>query len=543
MNRQTSFMKRMQILFFEKPESLPEWLFFILRYVFLFAFTWIFINLCFFNSSSMYVFDMPLSVTAAGIVLILLFFFVYKLKQYAQTHSAFRNFVFRFYPLIAFCGLLLLFALQFVLAKAIYRPIGWDCGAIVGAAVKGDLSSEQFYFSTYPNNLLMFSLLKNLLSAFFAAGGTDYWLFLAVVNIVLVDITIYLVFVVCKKLFGLTCGFVAYALFILIFGLSPWLVVPYSDTFAMVFCPLVLLLFLEFQQSKKLWQKGIWLFLMGFVSIVGYYIKPYTLIVLIAILLYLLVRSINRLKQFGIFALTALVIAAGIVSSGLLYNMTVKNPNANVLDYSETLPMSYYFMMGLNTAVSQGTEKTLYGAYSAQDNLFAYSLPTPEAKQTETLKAAKDRIKAYTPAGYAKFLSNKANWVFSDGTFWVEGEGYDVDQPSVSASPLSKWIQSYFRFYGANYPSFANLAQGVWVVLLFFLICPLLNNSDDYKRSIFNILRIAVLGFLLYQMLFEARSRYIIAVLPVILILSGGGFSHFHENFYSYRKDGSEQAD
>jgi hypothetical protein len=127
--------------------------------------------------------------------------------------------------------------------------------------------------------------------------------------------------------------------------------------------------------------------------------------------------------------------------------------------------------------------------------------------------------------------------VFSDGTFWVEGEGYDVDKPSVSTDAFSKWVQSYFRFYGANYATFANLAQGIWVVLLFLLICPLFNDSGDYKKSLVNILRIAVFGFLLYQLLFEARSRYIIAVLPIILILSANGFSHFHQNFYSYQEE------
>nr|WP_319488727.1 hypothetical protein [uncultured Caproiciproducens sp.] len=432
---------------------------------------------------------------------------------------------------------MILFIFQVVMARAIYRPIGWDCGAIVECAVKGDLTSQRFYFSTYPNNLLMFYLLKNLLGVFFYFGGTNHWLFLSIVNILLVDLTIYLVFTVCKKLFGLACGFTSYALFVMIFGLSPWLVVPYSDTFAMVFSPLIILMFLNFQRTGRVFWKGVYLFLVGFLSVIGYYIKPYTLIVLISILIYLFVRSINSLKRFGFFVLALLIAVTGVSASYFLYNVTVKDPYSNVLDYSQSLPMSYYFMMGLNTAVSGGTGKTLYGAYSDKDNLFVYSLPTQQTKQTETLKEAMRRIHAYTPTGYARFLSNKANWVFSDGTFWVEGEGYDVDAPSVSTSAFSQWVQSYFRFYGANYFSFATFAQAIWVILLFLLICPLFNNSNDFKKSLVNVLRIAVLGFLLYQMLFEARSRYIIAVLPVIIILSTSGFSNFHENFYSYHEN------
>jgi hypothetical protein len=41
--------------------------------------------------------------------------------------------------------------------------------------------------------------------------------------------------------------------------------------------------------------------------------------------------------------------------------------------------------------------------------------------------------------------------------------------------------------------------------------------------------------------MFEARPRYIIAVLPVIIILSAAGFSHFHENFYSYQEEEKEK--
>jgi len=529
--------KRLQSYFFEKPNSFPELLFMILRYAFLLVFTWIFINVCFFNSSSMYLFDMLMSIVIAGIVLALLFFAIFKCKKYAQTHSHFFAFLYRYNVLIAVGGLAIVFIFQVVLAHAIYRPIGWDCGAIVECAVKGDLTSERFYFSTYPNNLLMFCILKYLLKGFFYFGRQNYWLFLSIINIVLVDITIYLVFAVCKKLFGLACGFASYALFILLFGLSPWLVVPYSDTFAMVFSPLVILLFLKFQEATHLFSKAILLFLIGFLSVAAYFIKPYTLIVLISILLYLLIHSMNSIKKIGIFILTVLIMLTGMSSSYLLYNVTVKDAYSNVLDYSQSLPMSYYFMMGLNTATSGGTGRTLYGAYNGDDNLFAYSLPTQQTKQSETLRIALERIKAYTPKGYIQFLSNKANWVFSDGTFWVEGEGYDVDKPSVSTTNVSKWIQSGFRFYGANYSDFANFAQGIWVILLFLLICPLFNNSGDYKKSIVNILRIAVFGFLLYQLLFEARSRYIITVLPVIIILATCGFSYFHENFYSYWDD------
>lgn len=539
----SSSINRLVHLFYEKPGSFPEWVFFILRYVFLFIFTCIFLNLCFFNASSMFQFNMPFSITIAGILLLALLFLLYKARGAKKNRSAFLSFIRRF-PVPAAAGvLLLLFAVQVFVAQAIYRPIGWDCSTIVECAAKGDLSFQTFYFSTYPNNLLMFCLLKYLLKAFFYFGGVDYWLFLSVVNIFIVDLTIFLVFLICRKLFGNTCGFVSLLLFVLIFGLSPWLVVPYSDTFSMIFFPLIFLLFLRWQEQKQIAVKGVLLFLIGFLSMVGYYIKPYTLIALLSVVIYLFIQNLNRLKQFGFFLLSSVLIFAGVASSCALYNTTVKEPYSKILDYSQTLPMSYFFMMGLNTTVSKGTGKTLYGAYSGEDNLFAYTLKTPEEKKAGTLREAEKRIKAYTPGGYARFLYNKANWVFSDGTFWVEGEGYDVDQPSVSTSPPSKWVQSYLRFYGANYPQFANVMQAVWIALLFLLICPLLNNSGDYKNAFVNILRIAALGFLLYQLLFEARPRYLIAVLPVFVLLSACGFSNFHKNFYSYPETDFEVPD
>ncbi|XOQ48471.1 MAG: PMT-2 domain-containing protein [Eubacteriales bacterium] len=537
---EASRKNRLFHLFYEKPSSFPEWLFFLLRCAFLVIFTCVFLNVCFLNASSMFQFDMPLSVTIAGALLAVLFLLLYKTREISKSRSAFFSFVRRFPVLSAAAGLLVLFALQVVMAQAIYRPIGWDCSTIVESAAKGDLSSQRFYFSTYPNNLLMFCLLKYLLKAFFSFGGTDYWLFLAVVNILVVDIAIFLVFLICRKQFGTTCGFVSLLLFVLLFGFSPWLVVPYSDTFSMLFFPLVFLLFLKWQEEKRIVWKGVLLFLIGFLSMVGYYIKPYTLIALFSIVIYLFIQNLNRLKQLGLCLLSFALLFAGAASCGAAYNVTVKEPYAEVLDYSQALPMSYFFMMGLNTKVSGSTGKTLYGAYSGEDNLFAYTLKTPEEKKAGTLAEAKRRIAAYTPRGYARFLYNKANWVFSDGTFWVEGEGYDVDQPSVSTAPFSKWVQSYLRFYGANYPRFANFVQAVWIVFLFLLICPLLNNSDDYKNALMNILRIAGLGFLLYQLLFEARPRYIISALPVFVLLAVCGFSYFHKNLSSYEESDFE---
>lgn len=531
-----SRMKRFTDIFFEKPKSFPEAVFFLLRCLFLIVFFWIFLNAVFSNPSSMYRFDMPLASAVALAVLVAALYFTFKLKKFISTHAGFGKAVHKYSALIALAGLAVLFVFQLTEAHGIYRPVGWDCGNIVGCAVKGDLSSQRFYFSTYPNNLLMYCILKVLLKGFFHFGGTNYWLFLSVVNILLIDFAVFLVFLVCKKLFGLACGFVSYALFILIFGFSPWIVVPYSDTFSMFFTPLILLLFLYFQSAKNPVLKFILLFCIGFFTVAGYYIKPYVVIVSIAIFIYLVIHSINSIKKIGICLLTLAVIASGAVCSGYAYQVKVKEPYTKVLDYSAALPMSYFFMMGLNTAVSKGTGKALYGAYSGQDNLFAYSLPTPQAKQSETMRVALERIRNYTPKGYAQFLSNKANWVFSDGTFWVEGEGYDVDTPSSSTTGFSKWIQSIFRFYGSNYSCFAEFAQGIWILLLFLLICPLFNNGGDFKKAAVNILRIAVLGFLLYQLLFEARSRYIIAILPVIIMLAGSGFANFHENFYSYQE-------
>lgn len=489
----------------------------------------------------MWIYDMPMAATVGGVVFIALLYFIFKTKKYAAAHLRFALFVKKYHMLIVLGGLALLFAVQLILAKSIYYPIGWDCGAIVKCAVKGDVSSEAFYFSTYPNNLLMFYIFKYLLKAFFYFGGTNVWAFLCVVNIVMVDIAVYFVFVVCKKLFGIACGLTAGLLFVMIFGLSPWLIVPYSDTFVMPFCPFILWLFLKFQESKQVVVKGIFLFLVGFVSLVAYNIKPYTLIVLIAICLYLLVHSLNSIKKIGILILTLFVISGGAISSLYVYNVKVKDSYSKTLNYSQALPMSYFFMMGLNTTVSKGTGKTLYGAYSGEDNLYVYTLKTPEEKQRETLRVAMERIKKYTPKGYAGFLSNKGSWVFSDGSFWVEGEGYDVEQKSVSQTDLGKWFQSFFRFYGAHYSVYATFVQGIWVLLIFLLICPLFNDSGDYKKPIVNILRIAVFGFLLYELLFEARPRYIIAVLPVIIILSAAGFSHFHENFYSYQEEEKEK--
>lgn len=114
---------------------------------------------------------------------------------------------------------------------------------------KGDLSDlNELYFRYYPNNLFIvnvfFIILKiNKILRIFT--GEYELMAIVVCNCMISSITCWLIYKIGKSLLPIQYAVVGYVTSIILIGLSPWMLICYSDSLALFIPVLILYIYLK----------------------------------------------------------------------------------------------------------------------------------------------------------------------------------------------------------------------------------------------------------------------------------------------------------
>lgn len=489
--------------------------------LFCIVFLGLFISLCFFNNGS-YKHNVFITLLIAIFIIGAGIFIYYHSKKckVLRTHP---------YKVVAI-SIAIVFILQMIYVYLTTTSIGWDVGMVVGTAISDNPSENSLYFSHYTNNLFLvftFRFVAYLCRLVF--GNVErIWHVLSIFNVIAIDISIVLIFLIGKKIFALKFAYIAYGLSILLFGFFPWIIVPYSDTLAMPFTVLILWLFLLLKDASKLRYRILLSSVIGGVTFIGYLIKPTVVIILIAILLITLISTIGKWKDMvkGI-ALFIIILAIFAGGNSLWKEFIYHQQDTYSLDKDIQVPFTHFIMMGMKE-VKMGAEEDstiYYGPYNAEDvNATFSSASTKEMKEMH-LEVIKERFQNYGPLGYLKFLINKARWVTSEGQFFwgLEGNFANYDNQSNFLTNIIYVMKPYYNIY-------LHYSQGIWVVVFFLIVYPLFTrnkNEKHYYSVAISLIRCTIVGILLFILLFEGRSRYLILYLPYFALLAAYGFQLF----------------
>ena len=419
------------------------------------------------------------------------------------------------------CLLLLLLTQVYIARNVLFRA-GWDPGAVLQFA-HGRAQSippsgwESAYFSRCPNNLLLtwfysFALRVNqAVGVWNGSESSSYLMSLVFINCLISCAASALVFGSVKRLTGSgRCARLAWAVYCALIGLSPWFLVAYSDAVGLLFPILICYLLIRPFRSRLV--KGL---LIGFAGCVGYLIKPQAVIVLIAVMIVkgLSLLRLNCRKAVGLCVRTAVpMVAAALITFGL-YQRVVTPAMGLRLDPEASFTIPHFLMIGLN-------EETT-GGYSEEDVRFSASFKTNEERGRANLQRAMERLKTFGPAGYAEFLVKKTLFNYNDGTFGWGGEGdfsnWVCQDVNTKASPL---LKSIYYHQGTNHHYLATFFQGVWLLILAGCLlagCALRRQPREAAEKMAVVL-LSLVGLTLFELLFEARARYLYTFAPVYLL-------------------------
>lgn len=418
------------------------------------------------------------------------------------------------YGCIIFC------MLQIYMCFNYYFLTDWDVDLIYQSATElanGTFESAQqygefcWYYSTYPNNMELLGVFVACLKLNQYFGALDpengVMVFIAL-NCVIMSVTGHLLYQVITQLFSHRWGLAGWIIYVLFIGLSPWVVIPYSDPLGFIFPTLELWLFLKLRSSDRKWPYSI---LLGVVSGIGYYVKPQTIIMLLAIGIVVFIHFLtlftdrNRCKR-------AILLAVLCVFSVYLSSFVPKATSSALgvpLDPARTFGASHFVMMGMNP------EKR--GVYSQEDCDFSHSFGDAASRKQGEIAVIKDRLKQYGVGGYFYLLNQKLLTTYGDGTFaWGFEGSFWKEIPPLKNSGVSVLLREFYYRDGKHFSAFIAYMQ-------FFWISTLLLSCFSYKRRnpdpIFAV-QLGVIGLTMFELLFEARARYLYTFSPLFLLLA-----------------------
>lgn len=455
---------------------------------------------------------------------------------------------------VVLIGTIILIVLQlFIIAGARFIA-GWDVWFITNI---GDATQVE-YFSRYPNQLFLYGAFTGIAHFLQALGISNYYLGLICLSSLSVAACVPMTAYIAKRIAGHAVGYGALVLSAVMCGLSPWIMVPYSDTFGMFFTVFILWCYVcldkqvQNQDEQTSALAGVHIdaridartccrwFLIGLATVVGYAIKPTVIFVFVAIVVSELIQwlalrgsrdprdSCNSYDSRNSLAsrssqtsqgsrdlrktATAIVACAFGVVLAFALTSIVKNSTYDV-DENAAFSATHFLMMGANPVSG--------GVWSVSDVELSDAANTPEERSRANLAEFKNRVMAMDSPQANLFLLKKLLTNFADGTFaWeIEGDFY---------TQIIGTNEAVLGFYGISSDAsldnntFAPLSQVLWLFVLVGCILIVLGHRPLKAETVIAFTLLMLSAFL---MLFEARARYLFLYLPFFIILGTMGWN------------------
>ena len=399
-----------------------------------------------------------------------------------------------------------------------YTPI-FDVDALFGGAIEwvntGRFSSYQEYFSMFHNNWGGLILLRLVFTVSKFWGFDDFFLAASFFNSALSLFSMYLTGSVCAKLIGERGRITAY--FIFLISLPFYFIAPafYTDALTMVFPILILRLYIASREKTVLWKRLVIFAGMGLAAGVGYGIKGTVVIMLIAVMIDSILN--RKFKSFfPLFPITiVMMFACTFAAQGIIYRR---------LDRGEAkklqIPILHWVMMGTNGN----------GMYSPSEYEFTKSFKDPAERREAVKDRLSERLKTYDLKRYAELFSSKLDIDFGDGAF---GLSDCLGCPHGEDNALHRFLLRD----GVWHDIYKHICAGVLLALYIIIIVSCA--ADVLSKGPTTILlapRLALLGLILFLLIWEARWRYFSNFVPVMIVSAAVGLDGSITQLYKKRK-------
>lgn len=413
---------------------------------------------------------------------------------------------------------LILFILQLFCFRFFMVTPSWDFGVVLNLAEESAISfqgMDEYLYFMYPNNISLYFIFMFIIQFLNRIGVENHLPVLIGINLTIVFLSVFLTFYLVLRRYGIHKGalFSFYMLFITPFYLYTTIV--YTDTLAMIFPILAVIIYLNYLESKNS-KRYLWGILLGIILGIGVLVKSNVIITLVAILIHFIMTQ----KGWNIILFCFLLITPFVI-----INTSFKE---SVSHYSPIekdemgFPPTHWVLMGLQETPNRP------GGFNNDTVKLTKQLKfdglTKKEIAQEHIQMIKEKLEEYGFKNYLSFLGRKINYTWGDGTYYAPKK--------LGLNPLDKNIfQEYL--YGEKCEGFVLFCQIVQVtnLLLIFIGAVSLLKSTNYFEQ---VLTISLFGTFLFLLLWEARSRYLVLYVPFICSIAMYGLNQL--NYFIKRK-------
>lgn len=404
---------------------------------------------------------------------------------------------------LPYAALALYFAVCIVLGTALQVGPhgGWDYPVVAACAQDMVLngSSPSGYFAYYPNNsglLWCYVCFFKLVHAF---GGQQLMPALTVLGCAAIAVGQYLVYRSAVLLWGESDAFL-----VLLFSLThPALLLygglAYTDTLTLPLAAGAVYLWLKARAAQTMGKSNAAAVVGAFaLAAAGGVLKISVAVLAVAFVLDVVLQWQGKQRWK--------LLAAGVGCFAVLLAGGTKASRAALPRYeSENIPYTHWVMMGLHGN----------GGYWDPDYQLTLQYDTYEERVAFNVKEIGRRIAEMGPAGFAAHCLNKLSYILSDGTNYAPVK---LNQNPVTPNRLHEWVVP-----GAQYVGRLCYAADAWQLCMLALCAWGTVKAVHRRDCSLTVVRVAVFGLLLFLLLWEARSRYIVNFLPLFLLCAGAG--------------------
>ena len=412
------------------------------------------------------------------------------------------------------------------------------------------------YYSRYANNLFLTYIFLNVYKIGEVIGIQNEYFLLLFIQSIMFSVGGFLIYKIADMYFKekyKIYSICTWIIYMLIVGLSPHIVLTYSDGIGMFLSLILTYIIFKLEKDKdikkdknkinddkeknKLLQKNIisriiLILLFTNLSILGYYIKPQIIIISISYVIikilnisyltYMIIKNKNedckndrrgrkeRIKKEIIYYIFVSIL---IIITGCIIYTHIRKANNSMgidVDKEKRFNITHYAMLGWNTESK--------GVFTIKDENFSGKYEKLKDREKANIEELKRRITEMGLGGVINQIARKILTNYNDGTFsgvatfvYIRKE-YNIEGINKE---LSEFLKNIYYENGKYNMIYTQIMQCLWIGILIFKMF----SYNDGKSTKISIVILGIIGLFIFEILFEARSRYIFIYVPLYIFL------------------------
>ena len=171
------------------------------------------------------------------------------------------------------------------------------------------------------------------------------------------------------------------------------------------------------------------------------------------------------------------------------------------------MPVEYWLLIG----------STGNGGFNQELYEYVKGYGTYEERKTAAREKFVETIKEYTFITFVQHINEKLKYTWADGTYMAPEK---LRRDPVERGELYEYVASGGE-KTEDYKYFPQVMHMSMLILMVIAVIDIIRKKDYERDDVF--LFIAIFGIAVFLMFWENRSRYILTLIPIMLILKVSG--------------------